>query len=242
MWSLESADDFTGYGYDDDFSNASDSFERCDNCSCEMGRHKFEVCETCHYKRCLRCSNRERGKDMMFCQLCGSSCCKDCEVGCYCDERCPACQGITRCTKCVANREVPIGYCENCGHGRKDQKDHHNTAGPLEITSVQLYDSHKRAIDFENDEGTKSKLLRAIGGFLAARVKEDVEVKEEPNEAEANVEVKEEPNEAEPNVEVREEHTEAEPPEEERRRGRRSQRSRKRFNAMRQRALSPGSD
>jgi len=199
MWNLEAVDDFTGYGYDD-LREASHDFERCDNCSCEMGRHEFEVCETCHYKRCLRCSLRN---------------------------------------------------CENCGYGRKD---HHNTAEPLEITSVQLYDSHKRAIDFENDEGTKSKLLRAIGGFLAARVKEEVEVKEEPNEAEPNVEVKEEPNqaepnvevkeepnEAEPNVEVREEHIEAEPPEEERRRGRRSQRSRQRFNAMRQRAPSPGS-
>ena len=37
------------------------------------------------------------------------------------------------------------------------------------MTRVQLYDSQKRPIDFEQDEGTKSKLLRAIGGFHAVR-------------------------------------------------------------------------
>jgi hypothetical protein len=63
---------------------------------------------------------------------------------------------------------------------------------PLPITRVQVYDSQKRPIDFERDENTKSKLLRAIGGSLSCCVKKEEEEKviQQPEVKSEAIEVK----------------------------------------------------
>ena len=188
----------------------------------------------------------------MLCQLCSKAWCKECTARLSHAEKRASCQDSTLCAECVANgTEHPNGIFLDGACVFEARRATHATDAPLSITGVQLCDSQKRPIDFEQDEGTKCKLLRAIGGSLSPHVKHDVDggpkvkfeaVEEEPSEVEPPVkeDVGDEP--AVNEEAMKDKPTEVEPSDNSCRNGRRSQRARKRFNSLRQRARSPGSD
>ena len=103
--------------FHDDYDQAE-----CDYCHGTMGKHKFEVCEVCHYKLCMWCPDFSRGRRFSSSATCDVIYCSRCEAEMQyaplrCSVRSPSphrtkCDNMLLCSSCLEKGKVS----ESCTH------------------------------------------------------------------------------------------------------------------------------